>query len=141
MIEIREEQALDQSEVQRIYHGLVATDPINQPRNYKPLFLSLRDTDMRLVGGVLASIVWNWLAIDALWVESEFRRNGYGRRLLAQAEDIARGRGCTHSRLDTFDFQALDFYERLGYRVYAQLDGFPPGHVQFHMRKSLPPAS
>lgn len=141
MIEIKEEQSLEQSEMQRIYHGLVATDPINQPRNYQPLFLSLRDSDTHLIGGVLASIVWDWLAIDALWVENEFRGRGYGRRLLAKAEEIARSRGCTHSRLDTFDFQARDFYERIGYAVYAQLDGFPPGHVQFHMTKQIPPAS
>jgi GNAT superfamily N-acetyltransferase len=137
LIEIREEQALEQSEMQRIYHGLVATDPISQPRNYQPLFLSLRDSDKRLVGGVLASIVWDWLAIDALWVENEIRGKGYGRRLLERAEEIARGRGCTHVRLDTFDFQARAFYERAGYSVYAQLDGFPPGHVQFHMTKQL----
>lgn len=141
VIEIKEEQSLEQSEMQRIYHGLVATDPINQPRNYQPLFLSLRDSDMHLIGGVLASIVWDWLAIDALWVENEFRGRGYGRQLLAKAEEIARSRGCTHSRLDTFDFQARDFYERVGYTVYAQLDGFPPGHVQFHMTKQFSSAS
>ena len=141
MIEIKEEQSLDQSEMQRIYHGLVATDPIDQPRNYRPLFLSIRDSGTQLIAGVIASTVWDWLAIDALWVEREFRGRGYGRLLLAKAEEIARSRGCTHSRLDTFDFQARAFYERVGYAVYAQLDGFPPGHVQFHMTKLFPPAS
>lgn len=141
MIEINEEQSLDELEIQRIYDGLVATDPINQPRHYAPLSLSLRDADLRLVGGVLASTVWSWLSIDALWVSQELRGQGYGSRLVAQAEHVARSRGCTHARLDTFDYQARGFYERLGYSVYAQLEGFPEGHVQLHMMKLLPSAS
>ncbi len=141
VIEINEEQSLDESEIQRIHAGLVATDPVDQPRQYAPLLLSLRDSDLRLVGGVLASTVWNWLSIDALWVNPELRGLGYGSRLVAQAERVARSRGCTHARLDTFDYQARAFYERLGYSVYAQLEGFPEGHAQLHMTKYLPPAS
>jgi GNAT superfamily N-acetyltransferase len=141
MIEIKEEQSLDAADTQRIHDGLLATDPVNQPRLYAPLLLSLRDSDSRLVGGVLASTIWTWLSIDALWVHQELRGFGHGSRLLAEAEQIARSRGCTHARLDTFDFQARAFYERLGYTAYAQLEGFPAGHVQLHMRKLLQRAS
>jgi ribosomal protein S18 acetylase RimI-like enzyme len=141
MVEITEEGSLDASETQRIYDGLLATDPSGQPRHYAPLVLSLRDADSRLVGGVLASTVWNWLSIDALWVEPRLRGYGHGRRLVAHTEHVARGRACTRARLDTFDFQARAFYERLGYVVYAQLPDFPPGHVQFHMQKILAPTS
>ena len=56
MIKIKEEQSLDQSEMQRIYHGLVATDPKSQPRNYEPLPLrnSCAYTDEQLM--MLASL-------------------------------------------------------------------------------------
>ncbi|MEO7359586.1 MAG: GNAT family N-acetyltransferase [Gemmatimonadaceae bacterium] len=141
MIELNEEQSLDELEVKRIHDGLVATDPVDQPRHYAPLFLSLRDSDLRLVGGVLASTVWNWRSIDALWVNPELRGQGYGSRLVARAEQVARSRGCTHARLDTFDYQARVFYERLGYSVYAQLAGFLKGHTQLHMTKLLPLSS
>ena len=59
---------------------------------------------------------------------------------MVQAERMAGERGCTRARLDTFDFQARAFYERFGYTVYAQLDDFPVGHMQCHMRKILAPA-
>jgi hypothetical protein len=39
--------------------------------------------------------------------------------------------------LDTFEFQALPFYERRGYRVFGTLDGFPPGYRRFYLQKSL----
>ena len=141
MLDITEESSLDAADVQRIYDGLLATDPLEQPRGYAALVLSLRDEDLQLRGGVLASTIWNWLSIDALWVDPRLRGRGHGRRLMLQAEQRAGARGCTRARLDTFDFQARAFYERLGYAVYAQLDDFPAGHVQFHMRKILAPAS
>ena len=141
MLDINEETSLDAAEVQRIYDGLSATDPLEQPRGYAPLVLSLRDEGLQLRGGVLASTVWNWLSVDALWVDPRLRGLGHGRRLMLRAEQRARARGCTRARLDTFDFQARAFYEGLGYHVYAQLEDFPVGHVQFHMRKILAPAN
>jgi GNAT superfamily N-acetyltransferase len=141
MVEIIEETSLNAADTQRIYDGLLATDPSGQPRKYAPLVLTLRDPESRLLGGVLASTIWNWLSIDALWVEPTIRGCGHGQRLAAQAERVAQERGCNRARLDTFDFQARAFYERLGYAVYAQLPDFPHGHVQFHMQKVLAPAS
>jgi hypothetical protein len=40
--------------------------------------------------------------------------------------------------LDTFDFQALSFYARLGYEVFGRLDDFPKGHTRFFVAKTLP---
>ena len=39
--------------------------------------------------------------------------------------------------LDTYDFQARPFYERHGYAVFGELDGFPNGHRRWFMRKRL----
>ena len=137
MVHITEEVSLDPADTKRIYDGLLATDPRGQPRGYASLVLALRDEEARLRGGVLAATVWNWLAVDALWVDPALRGVGHGRTLMVEVERLAVERGCTRARLDTFDFQARTFYERLGYSVYAHLDDFPVGHVQFHMQKSL----
>ena len=45
--------------------------------------------------------------------------------------------GCAHAYLDTFDFQARPFYERLGYTVFGLQDDYPPGHRRFFQRKVL----
>lgn len=134
---IHEGPALPDADTARIYAGLMATDPPGQPREYAPLALSVRDETGQLTGGLLGATIWGWLSMDALWVDDALRGQGIGAALVRAAEDAARRRGCTRARLDTFDFQARAFYERLGYRVYAQLDGFPAGHVQFHMWKEL----
>lgn len=63
--------------------------------------------------------------------------HGVGRSLLAAAEREAANRGCRGVYLDTFDFQARPFYERVGYTVFGAQDDYPPGHRRFFMQKDL----
>ncbi len=117
-----------------ILDGLVAygDDRTDSPRRDTAITLLLRDSGGVIVGGLLSRIVWQWLLIDGLWIHETLRAQGYGSRLLSEAEARAVALGCQDARLDTFDFEARNFYERHGYRVYAQLDGFPSGHTQYH---------
>jgi GNAT superfamily N-acetyltransferase len=75
--------------------------------------------------------------VAKLWVDERGRGKGVGTQLLTAAEDLARTRGCTDASLDTFEYQARPFYEKLGYELFATLDGFPPGYRQFYLRKRL----
>jgi GNAT superfamily N-acetyltransferase len=97
----------------------------------------LRAPDEEIVGGVIGKTNWDWLHIDLMWVKDEFRGRGYGHRLLMLAEQEARQRGAKHSYLDTFSFQAPDFYKRHGYQVFGELADFPPGHQRFFLTKQL----
>jgi ribosomal protein S18 acetylase RimI-like enzyme len=85
-----------------------------------------RARDGRLVGGLYGETRWGWLKVSTLFVVADCRRSGVGRRMLLAAEAEARDRGCTGVRLDTFSFQAPGFYERLGYRRFGELPGYPP---------------
>ena len=60
----------------------------------------------------------------------------YGTRLLSDAHDYARARGAVGATLETYSFQARPFYERLGYELCGTIDGYPPGHAKFFLRKS-----
>jgi ribosomal protein S18 acetylase RimI-like enzyme len=46
--------------------------------------------------------------------------------------------GCVGVWLNTFSFQALGFYQRLGYEVFGSLDDHPRGSQRYFMRKLLP---
>jgi len=60
---------------------------------------------------------------------------GYGRKLIQLAEYEAQRRGCEHAYLDIFDFQSRGFYEKLGYELFGQLEGYPPGHTKYFLQK------
>ncbi|MDX2077938.1 MAG: GNAT family N-acetyltransferase [bacterium] len=90
-----------------------------------------------VVGGLLGDSIWGWLMIDILWVSETVRGQGYGEKLMMRAEEIAIEKGYTNIILETFSFQALPFYQKLGYVVYGQLDGFPPGHTRYSLKKAL----
>jgi len=70
-------------------------------------------------------------------VAERYRSLGWGARLLEAAERQAIARHCHHAFLDTFDFQALGFYQRYGYEIFGTLDDFPRDHTRYFVKKSL----
>jgi GNAT superfamily N-acetyltransferase len=103
----------------------------------RQLCFVLRAPDQEIVGGVIGATHWDWLHIDLMWVREELRGRGYGHRLLMAAEDEARQRGAKNAYLDTFSFQAPDFYKRHGYQVFGELQDFPTGHQRYYLAKKL----
>jgi ribosomal protein S18 acetylase RimI-like enzyme len=78
------------------------------------------------------------MKVNYLWVAAEERSRGLGRELLLTAEVEALKRGCLRAMLNTYSFQAPDFYQRLGYRIIATIEGLPvEGHRQFTLLKEL----
>ena len=90
-----------------------------------------------IIGGLWGSTAYGYLHVDMLIVPETMRRRGIGARLMRDAEKEALQRGCRGAYLETFDFQAREFYEKLGYSVFGQLDDTPPGHRRYFLKKSL----
>ncbi len=101
------------------------------------LCFALYAHDGSIVGGIIAETHWNWLFINLMWLREEVRGRGYGHQLLAAAEEEGRKRGATDAYLDTFSFQAPEFYQKHGYQVYGMLEDFPPGHQRYYLTKKL----
>jgi GNAT superfamily N-acetyltransferase len=91
----------------------------------------------RMVAGATGQTAWAWLYIGRLWVAEELRGAGLGTRIVRRLESEAKARGCTGAWLDTFDFQAKPFYEKLGYRLFGELADFPPGHARHFLWRPL----
>jgi GNAT superfamily N-acetyltransferase len=104
---------------------------------FQRLCFVLRTPDEEIVGGVLGEIYWGWFYLDLLWVKDELRGHGYGHQLLTRAEDEARQRGAKNAYLDTFSFQAPEFYKQHGYQVFGELQDFPVGQQRYFLKKQL----
>jgi ribosomal protein S18 acetylase RimI-like enzyme len=101
------------------------------------LFITIRGDDGSIVGGVIGATYLGWLQVHVVWVADELRGLGYGTKLMQEAESEAIRRGCPHVFLETFNFQALPFYEKLGYAVFSKLADFPPGGARYALTKQL----
>ena len=104
---------------------------------WQNLTLVLRDADGVVLGGLRGNTGWGWLYVDTLAVHDSLRGQDWGTRLLASAEQEAIRRGCHSAYLDTFDFQALPFYQKQGYEIFGTLDRFPDDHQRFFLKKTL----
>lgn len=92
----------------------------------------------KIIGGLISYIDWGrWLYIDIIWVDADYRNQGIGKYLVISAEQKAKNNAVKRVRLCTFDFQALPFYQKLGYTIYGQLEDFPEGHTLYYLRKNL----
>jgi GNAT superfamily N-acetyltransferase len=103
----------------------------------RDLWIVARGEDGAVQGGLKGRTYYSWLFIDWLWVAPLRREEKLGMRLLQQAEQAARDRGCVGAYVDTFSFQAPRFYERQGYREFGRIEGLPPGHACVWLKKSF----
>jgi hypothetical protein len=53
------------------------------------------------------------------------------------AEKEAKRRGAKNVYVDTFSFQAPEFYKKIGYREFGRLKDFPVGHHRSWLTKAL----
>ena len=59
-----------------------------------------------------------------MWVEGNLQKQGYGKKLLDTAEGEAIKNGCIFSLVDTWDFQAEEFYLKNGYERIGELKNY-----------------
>ncbi len=54
---------------------------------------------------------------------------------MKQVEDYVKETKLIGIRLETWDFQAKGFYEKLGYNMYASIEDCPPGTINYFFKK------
>ncbi len=121
-----------------IFQGLLQYNlPRIEDKNPKDLGVYIRDENGELLAGLTANTHGNWLTIKYLWVSEELRSQGVGSRILKQAEEEAKKRGCKYSFLDTFSFQAPEFYKKYGYKEQFALNNYPVTGKRYYFTKNL----
>lgn len=97
----------------------------------------IKDGDAVIAGINSCFYLEEILYVGVLFVSEPYRHQLIGTHLLEHLEREARAKGAKLAHLDTFDFQAKDFYIKHGYDVYGTLDDCPTGHKRYYMKKKL----
>ena len=91
-----------------------------------------------IIGGIIARMYcWNCVYIDTLWISNDYRGQSLGKQLLKEIEELAKAKGAEIIHLDTFDFQAKEFYEKQGYTVFGILEDCPKDHARYYLSKKI----
>lgn len=94
--------------------------------------------DGQFIGGICADVyIWKILYVSVFFLDERYRKQGLGELLLQRVENEAKSVGAELVHLDTFDFQAKDFYLKQGYEIFGVLDDCPKGHQRFYLKKVL----
>lgn len=119
---------------ERLYDYNVEQTELDDGKTYA---FFVRDDHEEIRAGVAG---WMWGSscyIRSLWVHKELRGQRVGTQLLQSVEREARARGCQQIVLESFSFQAPDFYQKLGFETFAILDDHPRGHQHHYLCKRL----
>ena len=120
--------------IDRLVEYNLSQVPARQEVLFDTLDKMITDDNGKIIAGCVAKMYcWNVAYIDTLWVDSEYRGKGLGAELLAEVEKTAKG--CYLIHLDTYDFQAKEFYEKQGYEVFGVLEDCPRGHCRYYLKK------
>jgi ribosomal protein S18 acetylase RimI-like enzyme len=104
-----------------------------------PLEIYALDDNGFVVGGLIGETngIPEWLNVSVVWVTEEQRGQGIGHHLMSLAEEEAKRRSCRFARLATSNYQAPDFYKKIGYKMYGKLENCPQGETVYYFYKEL----
>jgi len=110
------------------------------PGHSRLLAITLRDESGAVVGGLYGRRGYGFLFIELLSMGTA-RGQGFGRRAMEMAEAEARAAGLDGIWLDTWTFQAPEFYPKLGFVECGRIKDYPPGHDRiFYVKRFTSPS-
>jgi ribosomal protein S18 acetylase RimI-like enzyme len=103
----------------------------------KPFSFFVKDQTGKIHAGAIGITYYGCLYVDLLWVEKPLRKAGWGSKLIREAEKIGHERACTFATVNTMDWEALAFYQKLGYQIEFTREGYIHNSKKFMLRKPL----
>jgi Acetyltransferases len=91
-----------------------------------------------IIGGAYGWIEYeNWVKLSLLYVDDNYRNFDIGTKLIKLVEDFSKENKVTGIIVNTWDFQARGFYEKMGFTLYAQLEDYPIGATFLSLKKVM----
>lgn len=90
-----------------------------------------------IIGGITGTAYWGNMHIDFLWVDPASRGQRIAEQLMQQIEQHAKAAKYGLMMVDTFSFQAPEFYKKQGFQEFGVLENHPAGHSHHYFAKQL----
>jgi ribosomal protein S18 acetylase RimI-like enzyme len=103
----------------------------------KSFGIFIKDNEGKVLGGANGFTYYGCLYVDMLWLKEELRHRGMGKELMLIAEKIGRERLCAFATVNTMDWEALTFYQKLGYEIEFIREGYEKESKMYLLRKPL----
>ncbi|MFW2570014.1 GNAT family N-acetyltransferase [Legionella sp. 29fVS95] len=135
-LEIITDTSLMEEQNKVVREGIIS---FNEPFiGSKPKRFSVYAKDKnQIIGGAIVYAHTTSIYIDVLWVDNHYRGSGIGTDLLNAVEQEALKRNISESTLDTFSFQAEEFYLKQGYTHLGTIKDYLEGYDRIYLRKKL----
>lgn len=91
----------------------------------------------KMVGGIIARKKMQWLDIDILFVNQNYRNHKIGSHLMSKAIEYCKKENLIGIHLYTLDFQARGFYEKQGFKLIAEIEDWPKGITRYEFIKYI----
>lgn len=111
--------------------------PETQEKHLVPLNFCFKKDGVVIAGINAEMYFWHIVYVSILFVDKAYRHHNLGSYLLKKVESEAKAMGAKLVHLDTFDFQAKDFYLKHGYEIFGVLDDCPEGRKRYYLKKVL----
>lgn len=120
-----------------VSEGIIAWNERILGERDKEFSIFLKDESGKVCGGLQAFLDTESIYIDTLWIEEAKQKQGYGTKLLEAVQQEAIKNQCKYLTVDTWDFQAEDFYLKNGYERLGEVKNYWLGHSKITLRKKI----
>jgi len=91
----------------------------------------------KFIAGITGTLSIESFHINTLAVAAEYQGKDYGTKLVKAIEEEAFSRGAKVFTVSTQDYQALEFYQKLGYEVFGTLENSPFANAtKYYLKKN-----
>lgn len=107
------------------------------PPTGKSFAFFIKDDHAQIKGGCSGYLFYGCAYINLLWMEKTLRGQGLGTQLMKRPKEFAKENQCSFMSVNTMDFEALDFYQKLGFHIEFERKGFDKNSIMYFLRKNL----
>lgn len=88
-------------------------------------------------GAIVVELFWGALHIKYLYVEDKYRGHGLATHLMENAINYGQDHKCPFAFVETMNFQALEFYQKMGFVLELTRSGYKHETSFHYLRKDL----